>query len=60
MGATGQAMFPTQQRHRASRERPAVGFDGAIKSMKIEIWSLDSRPYEKNVRKILQNNQQDV
>ena len=33
----------------------AKGFDGAIKSMKIEIWSLDcSRHYEKNAREILQ------
>ena len=32
-----------------------VGFDGAIKSMKIEIWSLDcSRHHEKNAREILQ------
>jgi hypothetical protein len=32
-----------------------MGFDGAIKSMKIEIWSLARiRPYEKNARKILQ------
>jgi hypothetical protein len=27
--------------HAGSRDRSAVGFDGAIKSVKIEIWSLD-------------------